>query len=247
MRAAFWICLVAAIAMVGGYISSIHNNTQPSWTQIVSNDLIASGPSAPSARKSRDSAVKIKSGSLKFWGAAATMSGTYFIADGRPYVVTVHHGIQGPCWLVTVVHAGEERACKEYVVMDEVNDYVLMEIDSFMENREPIRIPQDLPQGPEWQSSYSLLSRIIYTGYPNTIGPLTLRGDVVGYSREEYLYVFSHAYGGASGSGVFSEKGKYIGYVVAIDVGVNEYGTDVLENIVIVAPSYNIDWETVSN
>ena len=70
---------------------------------------------------------------------------------------------------------------------------------------------------------------------------------MVGYSREEYLYVFSHAYGGASGSGVFSEKGKYIGYVVAIDVGVNEYGTDVLENIVIVAPSYNIDWETVSN
>ena len=70
---------------------------------------------------------------------------------------------------------------------------------------------------------------------------------MVGYNENEYLYVFSHAYGGASGSGVFSKEGKYIGYIVAIDVGSTELGPDVLENIVIVAPSLNIDWASVIN
>ena len=123
--------------------------------------------------------------------------------------------------------------------------FVAMELEGEITNRAPIRIPQDLPSGTQWKKSYSILNKIIYTGYPNDIGPLTLRGDVIGYNKDEYLYVFSHAYGGASGSGVFSKQGKYIGYVVAIDVGSTELGTDVLENIVIVAPALNIDWNLV--
>ena len=68
---------------------------------------------------------------------------------------------------------------------------------------------------------------------------------MIGYGDDEFIYVFSHAYGGASGSGVFSREGKYIGYVVAIDVGSTELGVDVLENIVIVAPTLNVDWTAV--
>ena len=36
--------------------------------------------------------------------------------------------------------------------------------------------------------------------------------------------------------------GKYIGYVVAIDVGQTEMGVQILENVVLVMPAYNIDW-----
>jgi V8-like Glu-specific endopeptidase len=68
---------------------------------------------------------------------------------------------------------------------------------------------------------------------------------VVGYGHGETLYIFSHAYGGASGSGVFTENGKYIGYITAIDVGQTEWGIDVLENIVLVAPAFNVDWSAV--
>ena len=140
----------------------------------------------------------------------------------------------------------EALRCKKYVVMDEDNDYAVMELEGEFSDRTPVNIPEDLPSSKEWKLSYSLLNRIVYTGYPNIIGPLTLRGDVVGYG-DEYLYVFSHAYGGASGSGVFTKEGKYIGYVVAIDVGSTELGVDVLENIVIVAPTFNVDWSVVSN
>ena len=176
------------------------------------------------------------------------MTGTYFVASGKPYVITVHHGIQGPCWLVTIDHESTQVNCKEYILKDELRDYVIMELEKPISTRTPIRIPQDLPAGSlGWKDSYSLLTNIIYTGYPNTIGPLTLRGDVVGYAAEEYFYVFSHAYGGASGSGVFTREGRYIGYILAIDVGSTDLGIDILENIVIVAPSFNVDWSVVTD
>ena len=250
VKVGFWGSCVLAATLLAGYFAAMQQATLPTWQQIIEIDEINySQPSKTqnAARKSRASAIKIKSHSLRMWGGSALTSGTYFIAKGRPYVATVYHGIQGPCWLISITHADHSYSCKKYIKIDKENDYILMELESFIPDRTPIRIPQDLPRGSEWKSSYSILTHIVYTGYPNTIGPLTLRGDVVGYSREEYLYVFSHAYGGASGSGVFSENGKYIGYVVAIDVGTTEYGVDVLENIVIVAPSYNIDWGAVLN
>ena len=173
------------------------------------------------------------------------MTGTYFKANDRHYVITALHGIQGPCIFTSVEHKEETVGCKEYIDTSPENDYIIMEIDSPIQSRTPVMIPQDLPHGPQWEKSYSILNNIIYTGYPNAIGPLTLRGDVVGYNENQYLYVFSHAYGGASCAGVFTKEGKYIGYVVAIDVGVTELGHDVLENIVIVAPALNVDWDVV--
>ena len=175
------------------------------------------------------------------------MSGTYFVANDKYYVVTVHHGIHGPCWLVTIIYESNYHKCKKFVEINEENDYVIIELENPIGGRTPVRIPEDLPHGNEWKRSYSILNNIIYTGYPNTLGPLTLRGDVVGYDHNEYIYIFSHAYGGASGSGVFTGKGKYIGFIVAIDVGATELGPDVLENIVIVAPAFNIDWSVVLN
>ena len=221
----------------------------PEWRDITESPAISNeytGDYRRAIEKSRSSAVRIRSTALTFWGGTSTMSGTYFIANGKPYVVTVHHGIQGPCWLVRVDHDGSATTCKEYVAQDEMRDYVIMELEEPLPNRTPIKIPDDLPRGIEsWKNSYSLLTNIVYTGYPNALGPLTLRGDVVGYAAEEYLYVFSHAYGGASGSGVFTRDGHYIGYILAIDVGSTDLGIDILENIVIVAPSFNVDWSAL--
>lgn len=237
--------------MVGVFasVSVLEYNAEADWTEISQIDNITNKDSrvhSNSIRKSRLSAVLVRSTNLNFWNGVSSMTGTYFVAKDKHYVITVHHGIVGPCWLTTVVHDEEHYHCKEYVATDEENDYVIMEMETPIASREPLQIPQDLPHGIEWKPSYSILNKIIYTGYPNTIGPLTLRGDVVGYG-DEYLYIFSHAYAGASGSGVFTAEGKYIGYIVAIDVGMTEWGPDVLENIVIVAPTFNVDWSSVLN
>ena len=87
---------------------------------------------------------------------------------------------------------------------------------------------------------------MFYTGYPNSTGPLTIAGSVVGYALGDFIYLDSFAWGGASGSGVFSSDGKFIGYILAIDIGQTEYGIDVLENIVIVVPAFKIDWGELS-
>ena len=199
------------------------------------------------ASKSRQSAVKIVSGSLNFWGGSSTTTGTYVVANDKHYIITVAHGIQGPCALISIIHDDQYYSCVELLKIDPIIDYVIMEVDGPLSDRIPLRVPGDLPHGTQWNNSYSILTNIIYTGYPNTRGPLTLKGNVIGYGEDEYLYVFSHAYGGSSGSGVFTEEGKYIGYIVAIDVGGSDHGTDVLENIVIVAPAFNIDWSVILN
>jgi len=229
-------------------VAVAHQSTIPAWSEITEDNIVSQTQHVPSStiKKSRDSAVLVKSTNIGFWSGTATMTGTYFISNDKHYVITVHHGIHGPCWLVRVIHGDESYKCKEFVAMDEANDYVIMEMETPLHNRQPLKMPQDLPHGPEWKPSYSILNRIIYTGYPNAVGPLTLGGDVVGYG-DEYVYIFSHAYGGASGSGVFTHDGKYIGYIVAIDVGSTEFGPDVLENLVIVAPAFNVDWGVLSD
>jgi len=67
----------------------------------------------------------------------------------------------------------------------------------------------------------------------------------VGYADGDYVYMNSFAWGGASGSGVFTAKGQFVGYVLAIDIGQTDYGVDVLEDIVIVVPAFKIDWATL--
>ncbi|HIB01961.1 MAG TPA: hypothetical protein EYO31_08935 [Phycisphaerales bacterium] len=196
--------------------------------------------------KSRTSSVMLMSTDI-FMGGIATSSGTYFVANDTPYVVTTAHGVVGPCFLVAISHENTTVSCDEFIVVDTESDYIIMKLEEEIPGRTPIEIPKDLPLGNEWRKSYSILNKIIYTGYPNLTGPLTLKGDVVGYAGEELIYIFSHAYSGSSGSGVFSTNGKYIGMIMAIDVGENELGVTVLENIVIVTPAYKIDWSVVLN
>jgi len=250
VRTTFWATVLVFIATLFVGLSVVEYNKFPSKVELQDiNNISREYPPLyqRAIKKSRQSAVKVQSTSLRFLGGTSTSSGTYFTANQKHYILTVDHGIYGPCMLLVVEHDESYYNCKEYVVRDSTNDYAIIELEGPVEALEPVKIPQDLPSNYEWKKSYSILNHIIYTGYPNTIGPLTLKGDVVGYAEAEYLYIFSHAYGGASGSGVFTLDGKYIGYVTAIDVGASEYGVDVLENIVLVAPAFKIDWSVVLN
>jgi len=211
------------------------------------NDYVAPDYGAEQTKaiqRSRDSAVRIVSGAPTLWGGMAYSSGTYFRANSRHYIITVLHGLVGNCETTYASYEEEFYPCIEMIIEDVDNDYAIWEVEPIL-SRTPIRIPQDLPTSPQWKNSYSLLKRLIYTGYPNTLGPLTLRGDVIGFSGTDYMYVFSYAWAGSSGSGVFDENGHYVGYIIAIDVGQTEFGVDVLENVVLVVPSFNVNWSSI--
>jgi len=192
--------------------------------------------------KSRQSSVRIMSLSIEGAGMSS-MSGTYFSLLGDYYVVTVMHGIVGPFELTKIMADGAHYDCLEYVSVSTMDDYVVMRVEE-IPTKEPISVIWGLPHGQQWKQSHAIMTQVFYTGYPNTLGPLTLRGEVMGYDDlgGDYIYIRSYAWMGASGSGVFDESGKYIGYVLAIDVGQTEFGIQILENVVTIGPSYKIDW-----
>ena len=191
-------------------------------------------------KKSRQSTVQIVS-ILAEQGMISTSSGTYFESAGGYFVVGVAHGIVSECDMVKIVVNGVLHDCKKIIAIDQSADYSIIQVDE-ISDRTPIQIPRDLPNNKQWIKSFSMLNKVVYTGYPNNIGPMTIQGHVAGFSRSNYAYIVSYAWQGSSGSGVFDHNGKYIGYVVAIDVGQTEMGVQILENVVLVMPAYNIDW-----
>lgn len=191
-------------------------------------------------KKSRDSAVRIISiDSVE--GHVSTFSGTYIKSYGSYFVVTVAHGLAGPCEFTKVVYADELYDCVKIIEKNDAIDYAVIQVEP-IPTRVAVKLPRDLPRNQQWKQAFSLHSKVIYTGYPNNIGPLSIGGHVTGANGTNFIYLDSYAWEGSSGSGVFDSKGRFVGYVIAIDVGATEFGVQVLNNVVLVVPSFKIDW-----
>jgi hypothetical protein len=173
----------------------------------------------------------------------AKMSGTYVIHNNKFYVITAAHGIVGDCDRMFVATDSEHvYDCIRYIIVDKFIDYAIIEIEE-VPRRTPVKLTQFVPSNREWRQETSVLNEVFYTGYPNSLGPLTFRGSVAGISAESYIYLHSYAWPGSSGSGVFSYDGNMIGIIIALNVGFTGAGYDVLEDLVIVTPLFMIDWD----
>jgi len=236
------ILLVGLLSVFATYSSIISNQTVPLVYPASDSNISDYYPASfnKAIKKSRQSAVQIVSIEPNS-GHLSIFSGTYFEAGGSYFVVTVLHGIAGECEVTKIIHQDQIHDCIKYITSDSMADYIIIQVEK-MESRVPIKIPQDIPNNQQWKRTYSLLNKLVYTGYPNTVGPLTIDGEVSGFAGTDYLYMLSYAWQGSSGSGVFDKNGKYIGYVVAIDVGQTEHGVQILQNVVLVVPSFKIDW-----
>lgn len=196
-------------------------------------------------KKSSNSAVRIISFN-PVRGEVSVSSGTYFEHKERHYILTVRHGIASlTCEYIQIEVDNSLHPCDSVVSHDDYSDYVILSTGQIV-GRQPIKFPNDFVTGySAWIKTALPLEPLIYTGYPNTIGPVTLSGRVMGVSSDEYIYFNSYAWSGSSGSGVFNSKGKLVGYIVALDVGRTEYGMDVLENVILVVPHYRVDWTPI--
>ena len=234
--------LLSAVAAAVTY-SVVTHNSVPYRHQITDETNVSQHYSVSyrkAIKKSRQSTVQIVS-ILPEQGMISTSSGTYFESIAGYFVVGVAHGILSGCDMVKIVVNGTLHDCKKIIAIDQSVDYSIIQVEE-IPSRIPIQIPRDLPNNKQWIKSFSMLNKVVYTGYPNNIGPMTIQGHVAGFSRSNFAYIVSYAWQGSSGSGVFDQNGKYIGYVVAIDVGQTEMGVQILENVVLVMPAYNIDW-----
>lgn len=218
----------------------------PTADEIMEFDNISEALSLDDRRAvkmSRESTVQILS--ISFNGNVASSTGTYMKHKDRHFVFTVAHGLVGPCE-VTKIWTPEEGMvdCLDIPVFDPVLDYAVIEVQK-LESRRPINIKRRLPSALEWKAALSSQTKVYYTGYPNSSGPLTVPGTIIGYDSSDYIYLYSYAFGGASGSGVFTAKGEFIGYLLAIDVGVTELGIQALESVVIIVPAFKVDWASI--
>jgi V8-like Glu-specific endopeptidase len=121
---------------------------------------------------------------------------------------------------------------------------MVMKVEEII-NREPVELPEEMPNHSEWIEDLAIQSTIYYTGYPNRGGPYTFDGRVVSIENSRAFYIDSYAWSGSSGAGVFSASGNLIGWVVALDIGQTMYGRQVLENFIWVAPLHQVEWPVV--
>jgi hypothetical protein len=186
--------------------------------------------------RSVNSAVRVVSMDMSV-GSISSLSGTYFTFKDKYYVLTSAHGVLKGCSGLMIFHLEEHEQCTKMIKIDRDADYAIFEVEK-MDTRTAIKVPKALAN---WKRSYNLLDKTYYTGYPNSIGPTTWTGNISGFTGD-YLIIQTYAWSGASGSGVFDERGELIGIIMALDVGANEYGYQVLNNFVIVVPIWQIDF-----
>lgn len=230
---------------LGIHISVVESTRLPTGEELKSLNNISSHLTSQeynTVKTSRNSIVQVLSGYAKEEGFAK-MSGTYVTYDEKFYVITAAHGIVGGCSsLYVAVNADIVCDCIQYVIVDKWTDYAIIQVEK-VPKRTPISLQHSLPVNNQWKRHLAILNEVFYTGYPNGLGPLTFRGDVVGLSPDNYIYLHSYAWPGSSGAGVFSRDGKLIGIVIALNVGLTSAGYDVLEDLVIVTPLFMVDWD----
>ena len=237
--------MAAALVVSMLSVYSVYKSYQlPSQREISALDNVSKGLAISQrhiVKKSRESTVRVLSINPDT-GNIATSTGTYITAFKKNYILTVKHGIISDCENTKILVEGEFIDCAKFVVLDSYSDYAVIKLNQKIQNRKPIKVLKDVPRGKQWKKNLSVMTKIYYTGFPNTAGPLSFSGNIAGFTADEYIYLDSYAWSGASGSGIFSENGKFIGYIVAIDVGATEFGAQVLENIIFVVPTYRVDW-----
>ena len=193
---------------------------------------------------SRNSVLLVLSGRSDGDGFAS-MTGTYLSHNNKYYVLTAAHGVMGDCeHFFVAVNEDEIYDCIKYIDLNQRSDYAIVEIEK-VTKRKPLEINKVIPKNNQWESELAVLNDVFYTGYPNSLGPLTFKGYIAGISDSQDVYLHSYAWPGSSGSGVFTREGNLVGVVLALNVGFTSAGYDVLEDLVIILPLFKINWDPV--
>ena len=188
--------------------------------------------------KSIQSSVRVISSfySAESEGVTSTSSGTYLEHDGVTYVLTAPHSIIGFCENTYAIADDLMYQCEAVILLNNDDDVAILQIAPIM-NRTPIKILKNLYPENELRKSVLIHDQIVYTGYPQGLGPLTFDGKIVSQPTEiGYIFAHTYAWSGSSGSGVFDMSGRLIGLITAVSVANSEYGVDVMEDLVIITP-----------
>jgi len=171
----------------------------------------------------------------------AVGTATLFSHKGKQIVVTAAHVVRGATeyFIESRYEAGVERRLK-LIYYDEVADIAIMIPTTKIETIKPIKLRTA-------KSKHMYVgTKTIYSGYPNNHSMLTIHGRISGFTNDANLILDTYGWGGASGSSVFDEKGRLLGILSAMDVGMGMFGMPTLiPDVIIIIPATKIDFEAL--
>jgi hypothetical protein len=240
--------MVTNIPVLKSHIVFLENEIETAQPEMLEISRRLSWTEANTVRRSHENAVGIVS--MSSFAGISSFSGTIFKHRDKFYVISVAHGLVGTCKATFIVLSNNLVVpCREVVIIDYKKDYSIIELGDMPENSmSPISLNRILfTSDRRWNRAVGLQNKIYYTGFPNGTGPLTISGEIIGFQEDKYIFVHSYAWSGASGSGIFSSNGKFLGVLLAVEVGSTNFGIQVLEDVVIILPETSIDWSVLDN
>ena len=177
-------------------------------------------------KKSRTSAVRVVRPLVAGHG-----SGTYMKMHGQFVVVTAAHVVDGYTTMLIEERSGS-RVVGRVLYKDDRSDLAVIHVP-------PLETRIAILYRPKKTEKNLLGANVSYAGFPGRHDLITIRGHVASLERE---MIVCNMFGwfGASGSGVFDARGRFIGVVSGIDVGNWQYPIP-LDSIVWVAPAWKFD------
>jgi S1-C subfamily serine protease len=162
-------------------------------------------------------------------------SGTLFEIDGHYLVFTAAHVVNGSPVVSVLGRNGEMVFGTPVLTANEVDMAVILIPQ--MNSRTPMKYNPAKKQDIDKYVG----EEVTYTGFPSHHDLLTIDG-VIASEEDGNLVMHSYAWPGASGSGVFDFRGRFVGVVKAVDVGVWSYQVppQLVEDMVWIAPSWGI-------
>jgi S1-C subfamily serine protease len=152
-------------------------------------------------------------------------TGTYLTYKDNAYIITAAHVIQDADFS-GVIHNKEIYWVEPLIVFTD-RDIAILRVAT-IPNKESVDLKKV-----KVAKKIEIGDRLVYTGYPNLTGPLTIFGTVAGYSGETSVILQSYAWGGASGSLILNEKGELVGILSGIELAHTDLGRVENETIVI--------------
>ena len=178
--------------------------------------------------RSRNAAVKITS--FDESGNKISGSGAYITHKGEHYILTAAHVVAASP--TALIIGGKEKIIGDVVFTNDYSDVALVSIAG-MVTKEPLR----------WRVSKqrNIGDEVIYSGYPNSMGLLTIKGHIAGHDGLTTI-LHSYIWKGASGSIVLDRQGKIIGVVSAVSVGTDLTGfPTIIEDVGLIVPVHAVE------
>ena len=208
-KIALWTCLICFFSSGPAYSGKSH-------TLLKKYSEIPVQISSKVKQSVLNSAVKVEHVEGGSYG-----SGSYIVIDNHFLVLTAAHVVDTS----DVFHVKNryETVVGTVIYRDNKNDIAFLLVPQ-MRSRIPLAYKKDLGTNLAGEP-------VVYAGYPNSHDLLLFFGRVAGTAGES-LIMHSYAWMGSSGSVVVNMKGKIVGVLTAVDVGMFANSPHLIEDAV---------------